>query len=82
MNAHNKTHFTHAKINCALKDSSCESPLSKNLFFTILALNTTSKSNATLTLTRMNTIHNFTHRFARIFQSTFVSTHSISKRSF
>ncbi|KAG5580646.1 hypothetical protein H5410_051273 [Solanum commersonii] len=37
MNAHNKTHFTHAKINCALKDSSCDSPLSKNLMFTILA---------------------------------------------
>ncbi|KAG5612205.1 hypothetical protein H5410_023486 [Solanum commersonii] len=27
MNAHNKTQFTHAKIKCALKDSSCDSPI-------------------------------------------------------
>ncbi|KAG5631228.1 hypothetical protein H5410_002945 [Solanum commersonii] len=41
-----------------------------------------SESDATLTLTKKNTMHNFTHRFARIFQSTFVSAHSRSKRSF
>ena len=40
------------------------------------------ESNATLTLTKMNIMHAFTHRFARIFQSTFVSAHSRSKRSF
>ncbi|KAG5585352.1 hypothetical protein H5410_045786 [Solanum commersonii] len=44
MNAHNKTKFTHAKINCTLKDSSCESPISKNLLFTILASNASSSS--------------------------------------
>ncbi|KAG5585535.1 hypothetical protein H5410_045969, partial [Solanum commersonii] len=44
MNAHNKTHFTHAKIKCALKDSGCDSPISKNLRLTILASNATSSS--------------------------------------
>ncbi|KAG5610579.1 hypothetical protein H5410_021860 [Solanum commersonii] len=44
MGAHNKTHFTHAKINCALKDSSCDSQLSKNLKLTILASNASSSS--------------------------------------
>ncbi|KAG5599997.1 hypothetical protein H5410_031367 [Solanum commersonii] len=88
MNAHNKTQLTHARINCALKDSSCDSPLSKILKFTIFASNVSSsstkapESNATLTLTKMNTMHNFTHRFALIFQPTFVSAHSRSKRSF
>ncbi|KAG5614835.1 hypothetical protein H5410_014659 [Solanum commersonii] len=44
MNAHNKTLFTHARINCALKDSSCDSPLSNILKFTILASNASSSS--------------------------------------
>ena len=35
-----------------------------------------------LTLTKMKTIHDFTHGFAYIFQSTLVSTHSILKRVF
>ena len=35
-----------------------------------------------LTLTKMKTIHDFTHGFAYIFQSTLVSTHSISKMIF
>jgi len=34
MNAHNKTQFIYARINCALKDSSSDSPLSKILKFT------------------------------------------------
>ncbi|KAG5606618.1 hypothetical protein H5410_028110 [Solanum commersonii] len=38
------------------------------------------ESDATVTLTKKNRMHNFTHRFARIFQSTFVSAHSRSKR--
>ena len=29
MNAHNKTQLTHARINCVLKDSSCDTPLPK-----------------------------------------------------
>ncbi|KAG5586081.1 hypothetical protein H5410_046515 [Solanum commersonii] len=44
MNAHNKTHFTHANINCALKDSSCDSPISKNLIVIRLASNASSSS--------------------------------------
>ena len=44
MNAHKKTQLTHARINCALKDSSCDSPLPKNLKLTILASNESSSS--------------------------------------
>ncbi|KAG5571338.1 hypothetical protein H5410_061104, partial [Solanum commersonii] len=47
MNAHNKTQFTYAKINYALKDSSSDSPISKNGMLTILA------SNASLGSTRV-----------------------------
>ncbi|KAG5584870.1 hypothetical protein H5410_045304, partial [Solanum commersonii] len=109
MNAHNKTQFTYAKIKCALKDSSCDSLISKNLMLTILASNVSlsstkvfkcphirndsifthnglqfkdSESNVMLTLTKMNMRHTFTHRFACICRSTFVSSHSRSQRSF
>ncbi|KAG5611391.1 hypothetical protein H5410_022672 [Solanum commersonii] len=44
MNAHKKTQLTNAKINCALKESSCHSPISKNLKLTILASNASSSS--------------------------------------
>ncbi|KAG5630312.1 hypothetical protein H5410_002029 [Solanum commersonii] len=47
MNTHNKTQFTYAKIKCALKDSSCDSPISKNLMLTILASNASSSSTIT-----------------------------------
>ncbi|KAG5595450.1 hypothetical protein H5410_036682 [Solanum commersonii] len=43
-NAHNKTQFSYAKIKCALKDSSYDSPISKNLMLTILVLNASSSS--------------------------------------
>ena len=103
MNAHNKTQFTYAKIKCALKDSSCDTPLPKILMLAILATCASSsstkvlkcpytkmipyshtilqqfivpKSHTTLTLTKMNTMHDFTHRFALIFQPTIVSAHS------
>uniref|UniRef100_M1DG64 Uncharacterized protein n=1 Tax=Solanum tuberosum TaxID=4113 RepID=M1DG64_SOLTU len=109
MNAHNKTQLTHARINCALKDSSCDSPLSKMLKFTILALNASSSStkvlkfphnkddsifthnSSTIYSSRITSdshthkdehMHDFTHRFALIFQSTLDSAHSRSKRSF
>ncbi|KAG5610209.1 hypothetical protein H5410_021490, partial [Solanum commersonii] len=68
MNAQKKTQLTHARINCALKDSSCDPPLSKALKLTILSSNASSSStkirnqNATLTLTKMNTMHDFTHK--------------------
>ncbi|KAG5576507.1 hypothetical protein H5410_056641, partial [Solanum commersonii] len=44
MNAHNKTQFTYAKINCVLKDSSCDSQLPKILKLAILASNASSCS--------------------------------------
>ena len=108
MNAHDNTQLTHARINCALKDSSCDSPLSRNLKLTILASNASSsstkvlkcphtkmipyshtmvqqfiapESQSTLTLKKINAMHDFTHRFARIFQLTFVLTFSRSQRS-
>ncbi|KAG5610603.1 hypothetical protein H5410_021884 [Solanum commersonii] len=73
MNIHNKTQFTYAKIKCALKDSSCDSSITKNLMLTILSSNASSsstifkvsESDATLTLTKMKTMHAFTHRFAQ-----------------
>ncbi|KAG5599598.1 hypothetical protein H5410_030968 [Solanum commersonii] len=44
INAHNKTQFTYANIKCALKDSSCDSLISKNLILTIRASNASSSS--------------------------------------
>ncbi|KAG5610377.1 hypothetical protein H5410_021658 [Solanum commersonii] len=44
MNAHNKTQFTYAKIKCVPKESSCDTPISKNLMLTILASNASSSS--------------------------------------
>ncbi len=109
MNAHNKTQLTHARINCALKDSSCDSPLPKNLKFTILASNASSSSTKVLKCphTKNDSIfthngstinvseitnnththkdehmHDFTHRFALIFQSTFDLAYSRSKKVF
>ncbi|KAG5595227.1 hypothetical protein H5410_036459 [Solanum commersonii] len=47
MNAQNMTQFTYAKIKCTLKDSSCDSPISKNLMLSMLA------SNASLSSTKV-----------------------------
>ncbi|KAG5585082.1 hypothetical protein H5410_045516 [Solanum commersonii] len=44
MNVHNKTQLTHARINCILKDSSCDTSLLKILKLTILASNASSSS--------------------------------------
>ncbi|KAG5631984.1 hypothetical protein H5410_003701 [Solanum commersonii] len=44
MNAHNKIQFSYARIKCALKDSSCDSPISKNFMLTILVSNASSSS--------------------------------------
>ncbi|KAG5599581.1 hypothetical protein H5410_030951, partial [Solanum commersonii] len=41
-----------------------------------------SESNGTITLTKMNLMHDFTHKFAHIFHSTLASAHSRSQRSF
>ncbi|KAG5571974.1 hypothetical protein H5410_061740 [Solanum commersonii] len=62
INAHNMTQFTYAKIKCALKNSSCDSPISKNLKLTILASNASlsSTKNFKFPHTRNDSI--FTHK--------------------
>ena len=69
MNAHNKTHFTYAKINCALKDSSCDSPLSKMLKFTILASNASSSSTKVFKWPHTKNDSIFTHNNSTIYSS-------------
>ena len=44
MNAHNKTQLTHAMINCALKDSNCDTPSPKIHMLAILATCASSSS--------------------------------------
>ncbi|KAG5606331.1 hypothetical protein H5410_027823, partial [Solanum commersonii] len=44
MNIHNKTQITYAKINCVLKDSSCDTPLLEILLLAILATCASSSS--------------------------------------
>ena len=44
MNAHNKTQFTYARINCVLIDSNCDTPSPKILMLTILATCASSSS--------------------------------------
>ncbi|KAG5631357.1 hypothetical protein H5410_003074, partial [Solanum commersonii] len=61
MNAHKKTQLTHARINCALKDSSCDSPLPKILKFTILASNASSSSTKVLKCPHTKNDSIFTH---------------------
>ncbi|KAG5580504.1 hypothetical protein H5410_051131 [Solanum commersonii] len=61
MNAHNKTQFTYAKIKCALKDSSCDSPISKNLMLTILASNESSSSTKVFKCPQIRNDSIFTH---------------------
>ena len=62
MNAHDKTQLTqHARINCPLKDSSCDSPLPKNLMLTILASNASSSSTKVLKCPHTKNDSIFTH---------------------
>ncbi|KAG5584612.1 hypothetical protein H5410_045046 [Solanum commersonii] len=63
MNAHNKTQFTYANIKCALKDSSCDSPISKNLVLTIFALNASSSSTIVFKCHHIRNDSNFTQWF-------------------
>lgn len=43
MDAHNETQLTHARITCALKGSSCDTPLSNIFKLMILASNASSR---------------------------------------
>ncbi|KAG5570805.1 hypothetical protein H5410_060571 [Solanum commersonii] len=93
MNARNKTQFTYAKnlilTIFALNASSNSTKVFKcphtrnDSIFTHNGLQFKAlKSNATLTLTKMNIMHDFTNRFAHIFQSTLASANSRSQKSF
>ncbi|KAG5595673.1 hypothetical protein H5410_036905, partial [Solanum commersonii] len=62
MNAHNKTQISYAKIKCALKDSSCDSPISKNLVLTILASNASSSSTKVFKCPHTRNDFIFTHK--------------------
>ncbi|KAG5613710.1 hypothetical protein H5410_013534, partial [Solanum commersonii] len=79
MNVHNNTQITHAKINCVLKDLSCDTPLPKILMRLI-----NSRSGIRCDTHTKNEEHNacFNHRFALNFQSTFNLAYSRSKRFF
>ena len=67
MNAHKKTQLTNARINCALKDSSCDSPLSKTLKLTILASNASSSSTKVLEFPHAKNDSIFTHNGSTIY---------------
>ena len=66
MNTHKKTQLTHARINCALRDSSCDSPISKNLILTILASNASSSSTKMLKCPYTKNDSIFTHNGSTI----------------
>uniref|UniRef100_M1DRH4 Uncharacterized protein n=1 Tax=Solanum tuberosum TaxID=4113 RepID=M1DRH4_SOLTU len=77
MNAHNKTQLTHARINCALKDSSCDSPLSKIIKFTILDSNASSSSTKVLKFPHTKNDSIFTHNGSTIYSSGItINTHT------
>ncbi|KAG5571857.1 hypothetical protein H5410_061623, partial [Solanum commersonii] len=61
MNAHNKTQFTYAKIKYVLKDSSCDSPISKNLMLTILTSNASSSLTKVFKCPHTRSNSKFTH---------------------
>ncbi|KAG5580278.1 hypothetical protein H5410_050905, partial [Solanum commersonii] len=77
MNAHKKTQITQARINCALKDLSCDSPLSKILKFTILASNESSSSTNLLKCPHTKNDSIFTHNGSTINNSGItINTHT------
>ena len=77
MNAHNKTQLTHARINCALKDSSCDSPLPKILKFPMLASNASSSSTKVLKCPHNKVDSIFTHNGSIIYSSEItINTHT------
>ncbi|KAG5600462.1 hypothetical protein H5410_031832 [Solanum commersonii] len=69
MNAHKKTQLTHARINCALKNSSCDSPLPKILNFTILVSHASSSSTKVLKCPHTKNDSIITHNGSTIYNS-------------
>ncbi|KAG5615089.1 hypothetical protein H5410_014913, partial [Solanum commersonii] len=66
MNVQKKTQLTHARINCVLKYSSCDSQLSKILKFTILASNASSSLTKVLKCPHTKNDSIFTHNGSTI----------------
>ncbi|KAG5606681.1 hypothetical protein H5410_028173 [Solanum commersonii] len=69
MNVHNKTQLTHARINCILKDSSCDTPLSKILKLTILTSDASSSSSNIFKCPHTKNDSIFTHNGLPIFSN-------------
>ncbi|KAG5619605.1 hypothetical protein H5410_004823 [Solanum commersonii] len=65
MNVHNKTQFTHARINCVPKDSTCDTPLPKILELAILASNASSSSTKVFECPHTKDDSIFTHKVWR-----------------
>ncbi|KAG5576678.1 hypothetical protein H5410_056812, partial [Solanum commersonii] len=62
MNVHNKTQFTHLRINCVPKDSSCDTPLPNILKLAILASNASSSSTNVFECAHTKDDSIFTHK--------------------
>ncbi|KAG5585796.1 hypothetical protein H5410_046230 [Solanum commersonii] len=63
LNIHNRTQTTNAKINCVLKDSSCDTPLPKILKPALLASNVSSISTKAFECPHTNDDSIFTHKW-------------------
>ncbi|KAG5599028.1 hypothetical protein H5410_030398 [Solanum commersonii] len=71
------TQLTDARINCALKDLSCDSPLSKILKLTILASNASSSSTKVLKCPHARNDSIITHNGSTIYSSGItINTHT------
>ncbi|KAG5631399.1 hypothetical protein H5410_003116 [Solanum commersonii] len=62
MNVHDKTQTIYESINCVLKDSSCDTPLSKILKLVLLASNASSSSTKAFECPHTNDDSIFTHK--------------------
>ena len=61
MNTHKNTQLTYARINCALKDLSCDLQLPKNFKLTIFASNANSRKRKVLKFPHKENDFIFTH---------------------
>lgn len=66
MNVHKNTQLTHARMNCAPKESSCDSPLPKNLILTILASSARSGSTKVIKFPHTKNDSLITHNGSKI----------------
>ena len=66
MNSHNRYQLTQARINYAHKDSSCDSPLHKNLKITLLSSNASSISTKVIKYPHIKSDFIFTHNDSQV----------------